>query len=310
MVEEPFGFEYVERRPLDDARRAPARNAGDSLTELEGQVATLTAERNEARERAKRLQEEVEGLRRESSTGTQERLALLFERPVAEIQRHARQLLDETATRIISQLEHERDELKHQLEVAQEISNDAQAANVAAQEAKKAVDQELAASREELKRCVDELNSAKERYFAMILGLETLKEMGEEQTRLAESLTAGITVPSGPSMASYDCAGIPDAQLFSLLHQSRPAHTPAVRRTTNVQSSREPETCWNDLPWCSKVAVVMMALLIVALSAFVSFLVLFKLVPAVLAALMALISFVLDGLSKLWRALADVGAGH
>ncbi|KZT64901.1 hypothetical protein DAEQUDRAFT_740950 [Daedalea quercina L-15889] len=191
---------------LEEAR-ASLRSQGDTLTDIEYErdelkvsVGKALAERDDARECAKSLQETLETLRRElaearQTTGHQDGS---LQRHLTEIEasiqseRRAWHLTEEAANRSISHLEHERDALSRSLESTQAESLDARAASAAAREARDALREELIASREELRRRVDELGLLEDRRTAVELGLEALRKAAAMQDELVEFMQGRI----------------------------------------------------------------------------------------------------------------------
>lgn len=222
MGGDPLNPDYLQRQlPVGEAHAA-LRIGEDALNDLEAErnalrveVGKALSDRDRAWENAERMHEAFEALRQQSAetqhigAAVQDRLTASFQQPLAEIERHARQVIDEAAAQAMAKLERERDTLKRDAEIAHAKYLDANATSEAAREARNALQEELATIRQELKHRVDEVNLLKERCVRMVLGLNTLKEAGQAQDGLIESLKAGITAPSSlstvsqPSLNSY-----------------------------------------------------------------------------------------------------------
>ncbi|KAH9936624.1 uncharacterized protein B0H18DRAFT_327837 [Fomitopsis serialis] len=183
MGGDPLNPDYLQRQlPVGEAR-ASLRISEDALNDLEAQcnalrveVGKALSERDRALENAESMREALQELKRESAetqligAAVQDRLTASFQQPLAEIERHARQVIDEATTKAMSELERERDDLKREAEIAHAKYLDANAASEAAREARNALQEELATTRQELKYRVDEVILLKERCATAVLG--------------------------------------------------------------------------------------------------------------------------------------------
>ncbi|EPS97061.1 hypothetical protein FOMPIDRAFT_1052756 [Fomitopsis schrenkii] len=189
---EPLNPSYVQSQ-LDEAR-ASLRSHTDTLHDLEYErdilrieVGKTLAERDDALEKTKSLEQTLEALRQElaearQAAGGQDRLLASLQRPLAEMEasiaseRRAWTLAQEAAERGRNELERERDRLKSELYSAQEEYRTLRAAVEAMQQDKDALREELTDTRAELDHRTHQLDMLEERRIVVDSGLEVLRQ--------------------------------------------------------------------------------------------------------------------------------------
>ncbi|KZT64910.1 hypothetical protein DAEQUDRAFT_568666 [Daedalea quercina L-15889] len=169
-----------------------------SLPSEEQTLEDLGIERVARRSEVEKLREELRLVKQEQRA----MLAAILQNPLAQIERHAQQLIEAAPAQEITELKEEKARLQCELQAVRAECLDVKAALEAAQGTAQRMQEELTTTRQELDRNIDKLNVAKDQRTAAILKLEELKKTGKAQDQPIESIMAELMAPRSQPTAS------------------------------------------------------------------------------------------------------------